>query len=114
MPPRKFSRYWLAKGKRNDDDAGTVFLGEREPPNYDKILTGEEEIYQAKKGETLPGIAARKFDGIVDENGEDIAEHLWWIIAEINDIMDLTLDLTGEEKLIIPSQRQVKEQILNR
>ena len=114
MPPRRYSRYWRSLGKRDDTTEGVVFLAEREPPDYDKILTGNERIHPVVKGETLPGIAARYFDGILDEDGEDISEHLWWIIAEINDIMDLTIDLTGEEELIIPSIQQVQEQILGK
>jgi hypothetical protein len=114
MPPKRNSRHWRANGKRNDDAAETIFLEERDQPDYDRILTGDETIHQVKKGETLPGIAARYFDGIVDEDGEDMSEQLWWILAEINDIMDITLDFDGTEELTIPSVRQVQEQILNK
>lgn len=115
MPPSKNSRYFQSRGKR--DENGVVFLSERTPINADDVLDGTHTVHIVVEGETLPKLARRYYAEL--NEAKDLRdyrgpEHLWWILADVNGIMDLTLDIPPGKVLYIPSPRVVREKVLNR
>jgi len=115
MPPQVNSRYFRCRGAK--DSAGNLFLKERTHINVADILDGSESVHVVVEGESLAKIAYKHFaplnapKDVSDPRG---AEHLWWILAEVNGIQDGTIDLRPGTTLYIPSQRVVKEKVLNR
>lgn len=102
----------MSRGKRTADDV--IYLGEPEPLDPDEIFDGSEDTHVVVEGETLQGIAANYWT-TGDEQPEDPGpESWWWIIAELNGIMDGTLTIPPGTVLLVPSHRIVKERILNK
>jgi len=115
VPPSKNSRYFQSRGKR--DENGVVFLSERTPINADDVLDGTHTVHIVVEGETLPKLAKLYYKDLnLAENLSDYRgpEHLWFILGDVNGIMDLTLDLPPGKVLYIPSPRVVREKVLNR
>lgn len=109
MPPRAGSRYWNCWGKR--DDNGTLYLEERQPLDTDEIFDGTEITHVITGGQTLPQIAGLYWLTGSEDPEETGPEHWWWIIADLNGIDDLTLDLAEGTTLLIPTLATVKEKV---
>jgi hypothetical protein len=111
MPPLINSRYFTCRGKFDED--GTIFLAERDPLDKGEILDGTETTHVVTQGEDLWGIASLYWS-TGDEGPEDTyPEDWWWILADLNDIMDGTLDLEPGRVIYVPSLRTVREKVLN-
>lgn len=113
MPPLLNSRYFMSRGKRTDD--GVIYLADPEPLDKDVAFDGTEDVYIVEgSGETLQGIAAIHWTTGDEKPDDPGPESLWWIIAELNDIMDGTVTVPEGTVLLVPSLRTVREKILNR
>jgi hypothetical protein len=117
MPPQPDSRYWTCRGKRDDDGVGydgKLYLAEREPLDPAEIFDGTELTHVVTKGESLPQLAGLYWITGEEDPEEPGPEHWWWILADLNDLDDLTLDLEGGTVLRVPTLQTVREKILNR
>lgn len=104
MPPGSASRYLGSVGAY--DDAGAMYLADREPYRYAPKLQGVIRHVVAE-GDSLPGIAYRYYAGLQGVGGADSVwgpEHLWWLIAEFQPvpILDPTLGVTPGSVLYVP------------
>lgn len=112
MPPLVNSRYFQSRGKRTED--GVVYLAEPNELDPKELFDGSEDTHIVEEGESLQGIAARYWTTGDERPNDPGPESWWWIIAQLNDIMDATLTVEPGTVLLVPSLRIVKERILNR
>src|SRR5215471_8859407 len=105
MPPRRFSRFMFSAAVL--DDAGRLFLTEREPFRFQALP--DNRVHIVKEGETLFTIAGRYFVPLPRPAG------LWWVIADFQPepVHDPTIALELGRAIVIPSVREVTEEILS-
>jgi len=105
MPPRRFSRYELTQGIR--DDEGRLFLTDREPFRFRPLP--DNRLHEVKEGESLFSLAGRFF------RPRSRAAGLWWIIADFqpDPVQDPSVPLEVGRRLFVPSLRTVDEEILS-
>jgi hypothetical protein len=105
MAPRAWSRYLFCWGLRNEN--GDIGLTEREPFLYQELP--DNRSYTVADGDTLFSIAERAFPSFPHACG------LFWIIADFQPepMQDATLALETGTRLIIPSERTVRELIFD-
>ena len=105
MPPRRFSRYAFSAAVL--DDAGRLFLTEREPFRFRAFPDTRQHVVQ--EGDTLFALAGRYFAPLPRPSG------LWWVIADFqpDPIHDPTLSLELGRVTIIPSVRVVTEELFS-
>lgn len=102
MAPRVDSRYQYSRAF--EDSSGRTYL---EVPDPIRFRAERDNItHVAQTGESLPFLAYRYFPGF------DRPAQLWWAIAAFNDILDATLPLVSGARLVIPSERFVRDIIL--
>jgi hypothetical protein len=103
MPPRRFSRYSFSAAVL--DDAGRLFLTEREPFRFRSLPDTRQHVVQA--GDTLFSLAGRYFAPLPRPSG------LWWVIADFQPepIHDPTLALDLGRVVFIPSVRVITEEV---
>jgi len=89
------------------DDAGRLFLTEREPFRFQALP--DNRVHIVKEGDTLFTIAGRYFAPLPRPAG------LWWVIADFQPepVHDPTLPLELGRAILIPSVRIVTEVILS-
>lgn len=102
MPPRVDSRYQYSRAF--EDANGNVYLEVPDPIRFRSLRDNVTHVVQA--GETLSFIAYRYYPGF------ERAALFWWVIAAFNDIVDATLPLQSGTRLVIPSERFVREVVL--
>jgi hypothetical protein len=104
MAPRAGSRHSFALGLR--DDAGRVFLSEREPYRYREHA--DTRVHVVAQGDSLFDLAGRYFAALPRGCG------FWWVIADFqpDPIVDPTLELEAGRRLFIPSLRVLTDVIL--
>lgn len=105
MPPRRYSRYTFCVAVQ--DDAGRLFLTEREPYGFRALPDTRQHVVQ--EGDTLFSLAGRYFAPLPRPAG------LWWILADFQPqpILDPTLALDLGRMLFVPSVRVVTEEVFN-
>lgn len=105
MPPQARSRYLFCEGRVNA--AGALFLTDRVPFRFRELP--DSRVHTVIEGHTLRTIANTFFEGIPRPS------ELWWVIADFQPepIVDPTIRLTPNRRLIIPSVRTVLEKIFN-
>jgi len=103
MPPRRFSRYSFSAAVL--DDAGRLFLTEREPFRFRSFSDNRQHLVQ--QGDTVFSLAGRYFAPLPRPSG------LWWVIADFQPepIHDPTLALDLGRLLFIPSVRVITEEV---
>lgn len=103
MPPRRFSRYSFSAAVL--DDAGRLFLTEREPFRFRTLPDNRQHVVQ--QGDTLFSLAGRYFAPLPRPSG------LWWVIADFQPepIHDPTLALDLGRVVFIPSVRVITEEV---
>jgi len=103
MPPRRFSRYSFSAAVQ--DDAGRLFLTEREPFRFRSLSDNRQHVVQ--QGDTVFSLAGRYFAPLPRPSG------LWWVIADFQPepIHDPTLALDLGRLLFIPSIRVITEEV---
>jgi hypothetical protein len=103
MPPRRFSRYSFSAAVL--DDAGRLFLTEREPFRFRSFPDNRQHLVQ--QGDTVFSLAGRYFAPLPRPSG------LWWVIADFQPepIHDPTLALDLGRLLFIPSVRVITEEV---
>ncbi len=103
MPPRRFSRYSFSAAVL--DDAGQLFLTEREPFRFRSFPDNRQHVVQ--QGDTVFSLAGRYFAPLPRPSG------LWWVIADFQPepIHDPTLALDLGRLLFIPSIRVITEEV---
>ena len=103
MPPRRFSRYSFSAAVL--DDAGRLFLTEREPFRFRSFPDNRQHLVQ--QGDTVFSLAGRYFAPLPRPSG------LWWVIADFQPepIHDPTLALDLGRLLFIPSIRVITEEV---
>ena len=104
MAPRTGSRHTFTLGVR--DEAGRVFLTEREPYGYQAHT--DNRTHAVAQGDTLFSLAGRYFAPLPRACG------FWWVIADFqpDPIIDPTLELTVGRQLFVPSRRVLTDVIL--
>jgi hypothetical protein len=104
MAPRSGSRFTFCSGIH--DDAGNLFLSEREPYRYQEH--DDTRVHIVVQGDTLFALAGRYFAPLPRACG------FWWVIADFqpDPIVDPTLELTSGLRLFIPSLRVLTDVIL--
>lgn len=105
MPPRVNSRYQFCQGVYDDD--GNLFLTQPEPFGF--VELADNRFHPVVVGDTLHGLAARYFPSFQNP------ARLWWVIGHFqpDPIHDPTIRLTTGTNVVIPSERTLKERILN-
>ena len=107
MPPKINSRHELTTAI---DDANTSkrVLTERVPFRFRDLDDNTHHTVGA--GDTLFTIAGQIYDGFTDRSCG-----LWWVIADFqpDPIIDPTLALEEGRLIVAPSERTVREEILN-
>jgi len=103
MPPRRFSRFSFSAAVL--DDAGRLFLTEREPFRFRSLPDNRQHVVQ--QGDTLFSLAGRYFAPLPRPSG------LWWVIADFQPepIHDPTLALDLGRVVFIPSVRVITEEV---
>ena len=103
MPPRRFSRFSFSAAVL--DDAGRLFLTEREPFRFRSFPDNRQHVVQ--QGDTLFSLAGRYFAPLPRPSG------LWWVIADFQPepIHDPTLALDLGRVVFIPSVRVITEEV---
>jgi len=104
VPPHAGSRHSFTLGLR--DDAGRLFLTEREPYGFHKHA--DTRVHVVAQGDTLFALAGRYFAPLPRACG------FWWVIADFqeNPIIDPTLELDLGRRIYIPSLRVLTDVIL--
>lgn len=106
MASDRWSRHRFCRAEP-DPVTGDLALTERVPYRYRELP--DNETYVVGDGDTLGGIAGRKYLGLGRAGG------LWWVIADFQPapIIDPTLRLQPGTVLVLPSRRTVEESILS-
>ena len=104
MPPRSGSRFTFASGVR--DDAGVIYLTEREPYRFREHR--DTRVHIAVQGDTLFELSGRYFAPLPRGCG------FWWVIADFqpDPVGDPTLELEPGRRVYIPSLRVLTDVIL--
>lgn len=104
MAPLVGSRHSFTFGVR--DDAGILFLTEREPFGFQEYSDARQHI--VAQGDSLFGLAGGYFAPLPRACG------FWWAIADFqpDPIIDATLELELGRRLFIPSTRALTDVIL--
>lgn len=105
MPPRVNSRHALCTALQ--DDAGRLFLEDREP--YRFVTKSDTVEHMVREGDTLFTLSAFYYSAVKRPAG------LWWVIADFQlpPIVDPTIQLRPGQVLYIPSLRVVQEDIFS-
>lgn len=108
MPPRQNSRY--AASFSTDNGSGRLFLSPRNRYTFRELA--DNTSYLVKDGDTLQQIAARFYATI--SVGTWSPANLWWVIADFQPqpIHDPTVRLVAGTRLVLPSERTVRERVL--
>lgn len=106
MPPKRNSRHELTTAIM--DPAGRRYLTERVPFRYTERTDNVRHTVAA--GDSLFTLAGRYYSGFTDR-----PSGFWWVIADYqpDPILDPTLVLEEGRVLFIPSERVLREEILN-
>lgn len=99
MTVYKNSRY--AKSTVIQESTGEMWL--TTPPSIDPDDFDDNELYEIEPGDNLWTIAHHKLG----------ASKYFWIIAEMNDIMNPFEKLEAKEQLILPFRQTLHEEILS-
>jgi hypothetical protein len=104
VAPRTGSRHSFALGVR--DDAGRLFLTEREPYGYQDHADNREHV--VVQGDTLWSLAGRYLAPLPRACG------FWWVLADFqpDPVVDPTLELEPGRRLFVPSLRVLTDVIL--
>jgi len=97
MPIFTGSRYAIggeAIGVEDADGRLRRFIFTRRKLERSELTEDEFSVYTIKAGDRLDALA-NKFGGNARQ---------WWIIADINDLVDFPQDLTEGQQLIIPTE----------
>lgn len=105
MPPKSGSRHSFTFGTR--DEAGRLFLSEREPYGYRELA--DTRRHTVVQSDSLWGLAGRYFAPLPRACG------FWWVIADFqpDPIVDPTLALEPGRVLFVPSVRVLTDVILS-
>lgn len=107
MPPKINSRHEFTIAY-DDVRTGRRTLSPRTPFRFREFSDNIKWV--VGEGDTLFNVASRIYDGFTDRPAG-----LWWIVADFqpDPILDPTLVLVPGRVLFIPSERTVREEILN-
>ncbi len=107
MPPRINSRHEFTIAF-DDPRTGNRMLSDRVPFRFRDLP--DNISHEVGDGDSLFTIANKLFEGFTDRPAG-----LWWIIADFqpDPILDPTLVLDTGRVIIVPSERTVREEILN-
>ena len=105
MPPKSGSRHSFTLGTR--DDAGRLFLTEREPYGFRELA--DTRRHTVVQGDSLWGFAGRYFTPLPRACG------FWWAIADFqpDPVVDPTLLLEAGRVVFIPSVRVLTDIVLS-
>lgn len=106
MPPKRYSRHEFTNSVM--DANGRMFLTDRVPFRYTDRPDNIRHTVTA--GDSLFTLAGRYYETFTDR-----PSGFWWVIADFqpDPILDPTLVLEEGRVLFIPSQRTLREEILN-
>jgi hypothetical protein len=107
MPPLAYSRHYFTRGVQ--DASGRLYLTDREPYTFRTLV--DSSYHTVVVGDTLHGLADYFYRSVAIENPAD----LFWVIADFQPerIWDVTLTLTAGRLLVIPSVRELTEEIFS-
>lgn len=99
MPAVPLSRYEFVQVEQ--DDEGRTFLQVPDPLPTRSFV--DDQIHIVGEGETLFSIAWNAYKELLDEEKDIRPSGFWWVIADINGIVDATEPLQVGSRLRIPS-----------
>lgn len=106
MPPKRYSRHELTTAIANS--SGTRLLTDRVPFRYTERVDNFRHTVAAS--DSLFTLAGRYYKGFTKR-----PSGFWWVIADFqpDPILDPTLVLDEGRIIFIPSERTLREEILN-
>ena len=99
MPAVPLSRYEFVAVEQ--DEQGRTFL---QPPDpLPKTVFQDEEFVTTREGETFFSLAFRRYRELADDLQDILPANFFWVLADLNDIVDVTKPIPVGTRLRIPS-----------